>query len=144
VFFADQLDAPNTMSDPLLRPYARQFLESLPAPRGATATDQVRELVEVLLPVGRCSTIQVARGLGVTPRTLHRRLTDEHTSFSAIVGASRAASAERCLAGDRHTLTEISELLGFAAPSAFSRWFHQRFGVSPSQWRAAARRTAAG
>jgi AraC-like DNA-binding protein len=144
VFIADQLDARNTMSDPLLQPYARQFLESMPAPRGATVPDQVRELVDVFLPLGRCSTLQVARSLGVTQRTLHRRLAGEQESFSSIVNATRAAWAERYLANDRYTLTEVSELLGFTAPSAFSRWFHQRFGVTPTQWRAIARRTAGG
>jgi AraC-like DNA-binding protein len=144
VFIADQLDARNTMSDPLLQPYARQFLESMPAPRGATVPDQVRELVDVFLPLGRCSTLQVARSLGVTQRTLHRRLAGEQESFSSIVNATRAAWAERYLANDRYSLTEVSELLGFTAPSAFSRWFHQRFGVTPTQWRAIARRTAGG
>ena len=142
VFFADLLDARNTMSDPLLQPYAQQFLASMPAPRGVTVHDQVRRLVEMLLPLGRCSTRKVARNLGVTQRTLHRQLVGEQASFTAIVNSTRSAWAERYLANDRYTLTEVSELLGFAAPSAFSRWFHQRFGVSPTQWRASAMRRA--
>jgi AraC-like DNA-binding protein len=144
VFFADQLDGRNLMSDPLLRPYSRQFLASMPAPRGATVPDQVRGLVEMLLPLGRCSTLQVARSLGVTQRTLHRQLTAEHESFSSIVSATRAAWAERYLPNDRYSLTDVSELLGFTAPSAFSRWFQQRFHCSPTQWRARSRRTTAG
>jgi AraC-like DNA-binding protein len=144
MFFADQLDARNTMSDPLLQPYAQQFLESIPAPRGVTVGDQVRRLVEMLLPLGRCSTLQVARSLGVTQRTLHRQLTGEQESFSAIVDATRAAWAERYLGNDRYTVTEVSELLGFTAPSAFSRWFQQRFDLSPTQWRAMARGMARG
>jgi AraC-like DNA-binding protein len=43
--------------------------------------------------------------------------------------------AERYLQAERYTLTDISQMLGFTAPSAFSRWFRQRFGVSPTQWR---------
>jgi AraC-like DNA-binding protein len=144
VFFGDQLDARNTMSDPLLRPYSRQFLESIPAPRGRTVGDRVRRLVDMLLPLGRCSTLQVARSLGVTQRTLHRQLAGEQESFSAIVDATRAAWAERYLANDRYTLTEVSELLGFTAPSAFSRWFRHRFDVSPTQWRAMARSSVPG
>ena len=140
VFFADQLDAPNTMSDPLLRPYAQQFLESMPSPRGATVSDRVRELVDVLLPLGRCSTAQVARNLGVTPRTLHRQLAAEGHSFSALVDDIRAALAERYLANDRYSLTDVSQLLGFMAPSAFSRWFRGRFHATPTAWRNAARR----
>ena len=140
VFFADLLDAPNTISDPLLRPYARQFLQSLPSPRGVTVSDRVRDLVDVLLPLGRCSTAQVARNLGVTPRTLHRQLAAEGQSFSSLVDDTRAELAERYLSNERYTLTEVSELLGFMAPSAFSRWFREHFRSTPTEWRKAGRR----
>jgi AraC-like DNA-binding protein len=136
VFFAAELDAANTVSDPLLRPYAKQLLQALGAPPAATVTGQVTQLVEMLLPLGRCSTQQVARSLGVTQRTLHRRLDAEGQSFSSIVHGTREALAERHLAAERYSLTDVSELLGFTAPSAFSRWFRQRFGVSPTEWRA--------
>jgi AraC-like DNA-binding protein len=53
----------------------------------------------------------------------------------SIVDSTRAGLAERYLSNDRYRMTEISELLGFAAPSGFTRWFRQRFGESPSQWR---------
>jgi AraC-like DNA-binding protein len=144
VFYAAELEAPNTASDPLLRPYASRLLEALGAPPAATVTEQVTQLVEMLLPLGRCSTQQVARSLGVTQRTLHRQLAAEGESFSAIVHRIREALAERHIAAGRHSLTTVSELLGFTAPSAFSRWFHQRFGVSPTQWRAGARQPVEG
>jgi AraC-like DNA-binding protein len=144
VFYATELRAANMASDPLLRPYAQQLLRALPAPPAATVTGQVTQLVEMLLPLGRCSTQQAARSLGVTQRTLHRQLATEGTSFSAIVHDIRENLAERYISADRYSLTEVSELLGFTAPSAFSRWFHQRFGVSPTQWRAAARQPAGG
>jgi AraC-like DNA-binding protein len=143
VFYAAELDAANTLSDPLLRPYAEQLLQALGAPPAETVTGRVTQLAEMLLPVGRCSTQQVARSLGVTQRTLHRQLAAEGESFSGIVHDTREALAERYLATDRYTLTDVSELLGFTAPSAFSRWFRQRFGVSPTQWRLSARRPAA-
>ena len=143
VLYAAELDAPNTAADPLLRPYSQQFLQALGTPRAATVTARVRQLVEMLLPLGRCSAVQVARGLGVTERTLHRRLTAEQESFSSIVHGTREALAERYLATERYSLTDVSELLGFTAPSAFSRWFRQRFGISPTEWRRTARRPAA-
>jgi AraC-like DNA-binding protein len=43
--------------------------------------------------------------------------------------------AQRYLVAGRLSLTDISYQLGFAAPSAFSRWFRHRFGTSPSHWR---------
>jgi AraC-like DNA-binding protein len=144
VLYATELDAMNTASDPLLRPYSQQFLQALGTPPAATIAARVRQLVEMLLPLGRCSSVQVARGLGLTERTLHRRLAAEHESFSSIVHATREALAERYLATERYSLTDVSELLGFAAPSAFSRWFRQRFGISPTRWRATARPPVAG
>jgi AraC-like DNA-binding protein len=144
VFFAAELDAANTTSDPLLRPYAQQLLAAIGTAPASTDSGNVTQLVEMLLPVGRCSTAQVARSLGITQRTLHRRLAAEGRSFSGIVHEVREALAERYLATDRYTLTDVSELLGFAAPSAFSRWFRERFGVSPSQWRASAGSRAGG
>jgi AraC-like DNA-binding protein len=143
LFYATELDAANTVSDPLLRPYADQLRKAIGAPPAATVMGQVTQMVEMLLPVGRCSTHQVARSLGVTQRTLHRQLAAEGQSFSTIVHTTREALAERYLAADRYSLTDVSERLGFTAPSAFSRWFRLRFGVSPTQWRAATRQPVA-
>jgi AraC-like DNA-binding protein len=138
VFRAGELTGTNVLADPLMRPYRTQLLRVLPSPRAQTMTDQVRELVETLLPVGRYSMRQVAHGLGLTPRTLRRRLEAEEETFSSIVNSARAELAERYLASDRFSLTDISYQLGFAAPSGFSRWFRDRFGISPTAWRQAA------
>ena len=138
VFRAGELDGANVLADPLLRPYRSQLRRAMPPPRARTVVDQVRELVETLLPVGRASMRQVARSLGLTPRTLRRHLEHEKETYSSIVNDARAALAERYLARDRLTLTDISFQLGFAAPSAFSRWFRDRFGISPTEWRRAA------
>ena len=138
IMYARDLDAPNVHSDPTARARMDETLRSLAPPKGTTS-DRVRDLVEVLLPTGRCSAEEVARAMGVDRRTLHRHLAQARETFTSIVDATRAGLAERYLANDRYRLTEISELLGFAAPSAFSRWFRHRFGDSPSQWRTLAK-----
>ncbi|MEU9860597.1 AraC family transcriptional regulator [Streptomyces sp. NPDC047971] len=136
VFYADDLDAPNAMADPQLRNYARQYLDALGAtPRDTSVADRVRELIEALLPTGRCSIEQVARSLGVDRRTVHRRLTHSGETFSSLLNTTRARLAEQFVASPRRSLTEISDLLGFSSLSAFSRWFHQQFGCSPREWR---------
>jgi AraC-like DNA-binding protein len=81
----------------------------------------------------------VARHLGLRPRGLQRYLADHGESFSAVVHATRARLAERYLTNAYYSLTDVSQLLGFEAPSAFSRWFRQRFGTSPTEWRRTAR-----
>lgn len=99
--------------------------------------ERVKEIVEVLLPTGRCSIAEVARSLRVDRRTLHRHLEAEGTTFTAIVESTRAGLAERYLASSRYAMTEISQLLGFAAPSGFTRWFRHHFDDSPTRWRRA-------
>ncbi|MEU7638495.1 MULTISPECIES: AraC family transcriptional regulator ligand-binding domain-containing protein [unclassified Streptomyces] len=136
VCYVGDLETPNTASDPQLRTYAGQYFASLAVARDATLRDRVRELIEVLLPTGRCSIDQVARSLGVDRRTIHRHLAESGESFSSLLHQTRAHLAEQFVTNPRRSLTEISELLGFSAPSAFSRWFRERFGCSPSAWRA--------
>ena len=85
---------------------------------------------------------QVARNIGVNTRTLHRHLAERGESFSSIVHSVRAGMAERYLANQRYSLTDVSQLLGFSAPSAFTRWFRQQFHASPTQWRASASHAA--
>jgi AraC-like DNA-binding protein len=140
VFFAKDLDAPNAMSDPMLRAYTQKFLQSLPTPGNATTIERVKELVEMLLPLGRCSMDHIARTLDVDPRTLRRHLADQEQSFSRILHDTRARMAERYMHNERYSLTDISQQLGFAAPSAFTRWFRQQFGSSPRDWRRASSR----
>lgn len=134
-FPASDLNAANRKSDPVLRRYTQQVLHSLEAPRDATVVDRVRELIEVLLPTGRCSVDQVASSLGVTRRSIHRRLADAGETYSSLLDAVRVDLAKRMVGSVRYSLTEIADVLGFSAPSNFSRWFRSRFGCSPSRWR---------
>jgi AraC-like DNA-binding protein len=145
VFAAAELDSANALAapdDPLLRTYSHRILTSLPPPPTPDLVERVLELVQALLPLRRCTMPRVARALGVTKRTLHRQLDAQQQSFAAIVDDTRAGLAERYLAVDRYTVSDIAELLGFSAASAFARWFRRRFGTSPTSWRQAARQPA--
>jgi AraC-like DNA-binding protein len=141
VLRASDLAAPNEIADSLLRPYAHQFLDSIAAPADVTTVSRVRELIEALLPTGRCSIAQVARGLAVDRRTVHRRLAASGETFSALLDSVRAELAKRLVPNPRQPLTQIAEELGFSEPSSFSRWFRGQFGCSPKEWR---NRTQAG
>jgi methylphosphotriester-DNA--protein-cysteine methyltransferase len=50
---------------------------------------------------------RVARALGVTKRTLHRPLAARQESFAAIVDDARAGLAERYLATDHYTISDV-------------------------------------
>jgi AraC-like DNA-binding protein len=135
VLYASDLDRPNTMADPLLRTYVGRFFERIAAPGDADVVGRVCEIIEALLPAGRCSIDEVARGMGVDRRTVHRYLAAHGETFSSLLDSTRAQLAEQLMANPRRSLTDISDLLGFSSPSAFSRWFRGQFGCSPKEWR---------
>lgn len=130
VFFAADLDAANQLSDELLRPYARQFLDSLPASETSDTLSRTKELIEVLLPTGRCSVEQVARSLGFDRRTLHRHLAESGDTFTAVLNSVRSSLAERFVSNPRYSLTEVAVHLGFSTQGSFSRWFRTQFSMS--------------
>jgi len=151
---AADLDAPNPAADPVMARYSRRLLarDLERGAAGATMVERVRQLVVLLLPHGHCRVEAVAHHLGVDRRTVARHLAAEGTSFSAVLEGVRADLVQRYLgaaAGTRHAhgpaagrpLADLAVLLGFSAPSAFSRWHRMRFGRAPSQ--AAARSPAA-
>ncbi|MFW0783763.1 AraC family transcriptional regulator [Gordonia sp. CPCC 206044] len=135
--YARDLDTPNGLADPELRRYTHQFLDEIAASAGPTTERRVRELIELLLPTGRCSVDQVARSLGVDRRTVHRKLAAEGQTFTTVLDVTRVELARHMVAGRRHSLTEVADLLGFSSPGNFSRWFRRRFDQSPSTWRRA-------
>mgnify|MGYP001764063133 CR=1 FL=1 len=135
---AADLDAPNPGADPVLARYSQRLLQPALA-RSARLSDRVRQLIVLLLPRGLCRVEVVAQHLGVDRRTVHRKLQDEGTSFSALLEAERRALASRYVAGTDRPLTEIAALLGFAAPSAFSRWHAASFGRSAQRSRSASK-----
>ncbi|WP_406423037.1 AraC family transcriptional regulator [Streptomyces sp. NBC_00873] len=136
VLHSHDLDAPNFLCDPAFQPYAKQYIETIASPRPEDELDRIRDLIEAMLPTGRCSLQQIAKTLGVNRVTVHRLLARSNTSFSAILNATRAELARRYVGHRKRSLTEVAELLGFSELSAFSRWFRTEFGSSPTAWRA--------
>jgi AraC-like DNA-binding protein len=129
------LDTPIASADPVVADYIRQQLkvDARAAPRVA---DEVRQMALVLLPQGRCTIEQVSRFMGIHRRTLHRQLASEGCTFVALVQALRTELAQGYVADQQRPLTEVSQLLGFADLSAFSRWHKSTFGVTAMATRA--------
>jgi len=95
---------------------------------------RVRDLLRASLPE-TLSLDAAARRLHLSPRTLHRRLEEEGSSFRSIKDALRRDLALSRLAKTRHSLARIAADLGYADPSAFYRAFVGWTGESPSRYR---------
>ena len=74
---------------------------------------------------------RVARELGMSERTLHRRLRQRQTSFSELVERERHRAANLLLQRAELSISEIALELGFSESSAFSRAFRRWTGRSP-------------
>ena len=97
---------------------------------GSRALVYTRRSMEILQQVGVAQ--RIAQHLGVDRRTIHRQLARNGCTFSRLVDDVREEIVTGTLASPRRPLSDVSELLGFSAQSAFSRWFRARFGCSAS------------
>jgi AraC-like DNA-binding protein len=77
-----------------------------------------------------------ARSLGVTERTLQRRLKEAGTSFQDEVTVARVRAAEALMLETDRKLSDIAHAVGCASSQHFSDTFRRVRGVSPSEWRA--------
>ncbi len=88
------------------------------------------------LPSGDASPAQLARLIGLSERTLQRRLADAGRSFSAVVEDFRHEEALRLLSDPQLALVHIAGMLGFSEQTSFTRAFKRWTATTPAAWRA--------
>lgn len=96
---------------------------------------QVYSAVTDSLPDGRPRKSQIARRLGMSERTLHRRLAERGQTFQAITGRAQREAAESLLVNGDNSLAEVAFLTGFSDQSAFTRAFKGWTGQTPLRFR---------
>jgi AraC-like DNA-binding protein len=77
----------------------------------------------------------VAKELGMSCRTLQRRITAEETTFRRLISDARRELARSYLLQPALELAEVACLLGFEDPNSFFRAFREWEGTTPSEWR---------
>jgi AraC-like DNA-binding protein len=122
----------------LLSREADRQLASLP--RARRTRDQVEADLAARVELRSASAERVARKLGMSARTLHRKLTLEGTSYREIFDRVRAAAAVSRLQHGNQPIAEIAHALGFASPQSFHRAFKRWTGTTAARQRALARR----
>ena len=147
VFPAAVKRMPIVSADPylnqLLEKYCEEALAHRPA-HGATLRSNVENAITPLLPHGKANAGEVARQLGMSHRTLARRLAAEQLTFSAIYTELKTDLAKRYLRDGDLPISQIAWLLGYREVSAFTHAFKRWTGTAPRQSRAQGRFVGAG
>jgi AraC-like DNA-binding protein len=121
---------------PVLQQHAERLLQEREEERerhGIVA--QVRACVIRNLANDRVRLAGIAAELGLSPRTLQRKLADSGASFQQVLDAARHALAQDYLRQRGLSLADIAFLLGYQEQSAFTHAFREWSGMNPGAWR---------
>ena len=137
VFRSRDLDRPFvTHNDELLAVIGTRLDSELEAQsKRMNVGEQVKDTLRRSLAGKRPTLSDVARELGMSARTLQRRLTDAGLTFQQIVEDSRRELARHYLKQSAVELNEAAFLLGFEDANSFFRAFQVWEGISPGEWR---------
>ena len=99
------------------------------------STEAIGRLVEAMLRRGYPVIGEISVLLGVSPRTLQRRLNQQGASYSDLVERCRHQAACEYLEHTSDSIADIARKLGYCDASSFSRAFRRWTGRTPRSWR---------
>ena len=133
----DLLDAPLPRASREIHEYLRSQL----APRVSLLTQsgdllaRLRFLLSGQAELSADCLVEASQGLGLSPRTLQRKLNELGTTFSEELERSRRERAYRWVVETELPLRTIAKRIGFSDPACFSRAFRRWYHVSPASFR---------
>ena len=133
-------DVAITSADPYLNEIlianCEQALSHRPRHR-STLRSAVENAIVPALPHGKVRAARIAARLGLSQRTLARRLALERQTFSEILESLRGDLARQYLSDPDLSISRIAWLLGYKEVSAFTHAFKRRTGKTPREARQA-------
>ncbi|KXO86262.1 AraC family transcriptional regulator [Acinetobacter venetianus] len=98
---------------------------------------QARIKVKIIenLATGEIQQQEIAKSLGLSTRSLQRKLSLENTSYSEILDNTRQELAISYIKNNSYSITEIAYILGFTDVSSFTRAFRRWTNLSPLHYR---------
>lgn len=138
IFESEVLQLPLVEADPnlcaVLDRHAEELLAKLP--RRGGLIDEVRTLLSQAVTGGGDASLEaIAQHLSISPRTLQRKLKEEHSSHQDLLDEMRRNLSARYLREPEMAICEVAYLLGFSEPSAFHRAFRRWTGMTPREYR---------
>ena len=131
-------ELPLIHADPYLNHLLLKYCEAALTDRRGNVSQlrtRVENAISSLLPHGRVVVDDVARSLGMSDRTLARKLSDEGLNFTEVLQQLRRDLAVQYLDDPKLHVSKIAWLLGFNEVSAFTHAFKRWTGKTPSQMR---------
>ena len=101
----------------------------------SSVPDQIKLVLKRRMASGRPDVAGVAREIGLSERTLQRRIADCGSSFRALLDSARQELAKSLLLDASVDLEEVAFLLGFEDPNSFYRAFKGWEQMTPGRWR---------
>jgi AraC-like DNA-binding protein len=133
----DLLAGPTLSGDARSGRVARAILEQRALQRPSQTALRVEGVVRALLPFSDCTIDAVALALHMSQRTMQRQLAEAGANFQQVRDRVRADLALKYVRQSALQFAEISEILGFSEPSAFTRSFRRWHACSPRDARKA-------
>ncbi len=133
----DTLAQPNILGDRGITQFLLSHLDAELAQIGddATLEAKTKDAIARALSEGLPKMADIARGLGLSARSFHRRLAEHGLSFQTLTEDTRRELAKGLLRDERYSLAEIAFLTGFSEQSAFTRAFKRWVGITPAAFR---------
>ena len=145
VFAGSLGQTPISNADPYLNRMLIEYCEEALAHRRLgrrSIRPNLENAIAPLLPHGQAHAGEVARILGMSQRTLARRLATEGLTFAGVLDELKADLATRYLRDGELTISQIAWLLGYREVSAFTHAFKRWTGKPPRHLRSAGGRTS--
>lgn len=98
-------------------------------------TENLKRLIRPYLREGTPKIEMLAEIMGVSPRSLQRKLQQAGTSFSDLIETTRFEMAAEILAASDTPLIDVAMTLGYENQSNFGRSFRRFAGISPGRYR---------
>jgi len=119
----------------VLQDHATSLLHELE--KGLTLSDQIKGMLRLMLNSRIPSSELIADKLGISVRTLQRKLAEENSSYKDVLNELRQELALHYVQNSSLTFDVIAKKLGFSEPRSFYRSFKQWTGKTASQIREA-------
>ena len=130
---------PVVSADPYLNELLKKHFEDALRNRQLNRSafgSRVENAIIPLLPHGKAKAGEVARKLGVSARTLARRLSSEGLTFSEVLQGLKSCLASEYLRDPQPSISKIAWLLGYQEVGAFTHAFRGWTGKLPREVRA--------